>query len=250
MDPNYLPQADYHEHRNEHPDYRNPYPTSFTSDDPQYWSYPYPAQSSHDARYIPSQCDAQADPGLPFLGEASSLPPDDFAPPTRMGLFDINTLHPQVSSVEPPWGPRNDGQHPVLIGFPCFSADDLDCLFLKAVPFDEQVALAQSTFAPANSYYPFPAHSPPWVHPSPPSDTTPPSSNSPTCTLVHYPAALPSPSPTTESLGNNAVIDARTQDIFEEPSSSAAQRPPVTTRNTQGTGRRPGACSRCKKLKV
>lgn len=53
-----------------------------------------------------------------------------------------------------------------------------------------------------------------------------------------------------ESLGNNAIIDARTQDISDESFESAAQSPPVTTRNTQGTGRRPGACSRCKKLKV
>lgn len=122
--------------------------------------------------------------------------------------------------------------------------------FSKAVPFDEQVALAQSSFPPTNSYYPIPAHSPPWVHPSPPSDTTPPSSNSPTSTLANYAGALASPSPTTESLGNIPVIDAHTQDVSEEPSESAAQSPPVTTRNPQGTGRRPGACSRCKKLKV
>ncbi|KAF8498188.1 hypothetical protein F5888DRAFT_1693337 [Russula emetica] len=135
-------------------------------------------------------------------------------------------MHPQVSSVEP-WGPRNE-----------------------AVPFDEQVALAQSGFASTNSYYPIPAHSPPWVHPSPPSDTTPPSSNSPTSTLANYAGTLPSPSPTTESLGNNPVKDARTQDVSEEASESAAQSPLVTTRNPQGTGRRPGACSRCKKLKM
>jgi hypothetical protein len=122
--------------------------------------------------------------------------------------------------------------------------------FSKAVPFDEQVALAQSGFPPTNSYYPIPAHSPPWVHPSPPSDTTPPSSNSPTSTLANYAGALPSPSPTMESLGNHHVIDARAQDVCEETSESAAQSPPVTTRNPQGTGRRPGACSRCKKLKV
>jgi hypothetical protein len=132
-----------------------------------------------------------------------------------------------------------------------FPVSLLTTFFRKAVPFDEQVALAQSSFAPANSYYPFPAHSPPWVHPSPPSDTTPPSSNSPTAHLTHYAAALPSPSPTMESLGHNAVIDARTQkDASEAASSSAAQSSsPVTTRNPQG-GRRPGACSRCKKLKV
>jgi hypothetical protein len=123
--------------------------------------------------------------------------------------------------------------------------------FLKGVPFDDQAALTQSGLAQANSYYPIPAHSPPWVHPSPPSDTTPPSSNSPSSTLVHYANAFPSPSPTTESLGNSAVIDARTRGV-SETSEPAAQSPPVTvtTRNMQGTGRRPGACSRCKKLKV
>lgn len=136
-------------------------------------------------------------------------------------------MHQQVSSVEPCWGPRNE-----------------------AVSFDEQVALTPSGFPPATSYYPIPAHSPPWVHPSPPSDTTPPSSNSPTSTLANYAGTLPSPSPTTESLGNNPVIDARTQEVSEEASESAAQSPPVTTRNPQGTGRRPGACSRCKKLKM
>ena len=252
MDPNYLLQAGYHEHRNANPDYRHSYPASFPSDDPQYWSYPYPAQSPHDARYIPSQCDAQPDPALPFIGEPSSLPPDDLAPPTRMGLFDISSMHPQVSSVEPPWGPRNEGKQHTPFSFHFLCSQPRLPSFLKAVPFDEQVtALTQSGFAPPNSYYPFPAHSPPWVHPSPPSDTTPPSSNSPTSALAHYAGALPSPSPTTESLGNNAVIDARTKDVSEEASSSTAQSPPpVTTRNAQGTGRRPGACSRCKKLKV
>jgi hypothetical protein len=122
--------------------------------------------------------------------------------------------------------------------------------FLKAVPFEEQVVLAQSSFPPTNSYYPIPAHSPPWVHPSPPSDTTPPSSNSPTSTLANYAGTLPSPSPTSDSLGNNPIIGARSQDVSEEPPELAAQSPPVTTRNPQGTGRRPGACSRCKKLKV
>lgn len=129
-----------------------------------------------------------------------------------------------------------------------FSAHNFDCL---AVPYDEQVALAQSGFVPANAYYPIPVHSPPWVHPSPPSDTTPPPSNSPGTTLAHYAGALPSPSPT-ESLANNALMDARSQDVSEEGSSSSptVQSPPTTTRNHQGTGRRPGACSRCKKLKV
>lgn len=250
MNPNYLTQADYHEHRNGHSDYRHSYPTSFSSDDPQYWSYSYPVQSTHYPRYIPSQCDPQPDLAPPFVCEASSLPPDDFPAPTRLGIFDINAMHPQVNSVEP-WGPRNEGEHPVWFGFPCFLCSQPRLpLFLKAVPFDEQVALAQSGFPPANPYYPIPAHSPPWVHPSPPSDTTPPSSNSPTSTLANYAGALPSPSPITESLGNNPVIDAHTQDVSEEVSELAAQSPPVTTRNPQGTGRRPGACSRCKKLKV
>jgi hypothetical protein len=250
MNSNYLLQADYQEHRNGHSDYRHSYPSSFSPDDPQYWSYPYPAQSPHYARYAPSQCDPQPDPAPPFICEASSLPSDDFAASTRLGLFDISTMHPQVSSVEP-WGSRNEGQHPVWFRFPCFSLLTTSIASsLKAVPFDEQAALAQSGFPPANSYYPIPAHSPPWVHPSPPSDTTPPSSNSPTSTLANYAGALASPSPITESLGKNPVIDARTQDVSEEASESAAQSPPVTTRNPQGTGRRPGACSRCKKLKV
>ena len=114
MDSNYLLQADPHERRNVHSDYRHPYPSSFSSDDHQhqYWSYPYPAQSPHYARYIPSQCDPQPDPAPPFICEVGSQPSGDFAASTRLGLFDISAMHPQVNAVEP-WDPRNEGQHPV-----------------------------------------------------------------------------------------------------------------------------------------
>lgn len=125
MDSNYLVQVDYHEHRNVHSDYRHPYPSS-VSDDHQYWSsYPYPAQSPHYARYNPPQCDPQPGTAPPFICEPSSQPSDDFAPSTRLGLFDISAMHPQVSSVEPcQWGSRNEGQRPSLIWFPLFSAHD------------------------------------------------------------------------------------------------------------------------------
>jgi len=241
-------QLDYHARRNGHSDNRHPYP-SFSPDDPQYWTYPYPAESSHYARYIPPQ---QPDPAPPFVCEPSSLPSDDFAASTRLGLFDISAMHPQVSTVES-WGPRDEGENLARFGFhsfPQFPANISDVSFLKAVHFDDQATLAQSNLVQANSYYPVLAPSPPWVHPSPPSDTTPPSSNSPSSTLANYAGVLLSPSPTAESLGINPVIDARTQDVSEETSEPAAQSPLVTSRNTQGTGRRPGACSRCKKLKV
>jgi hypothetical protein len=35
--------------------------------------------SPHDAGYISSHCDPHSDPTLPYLGEASSLPPSNFA---------------------------------------------------------------------------------------------------------------------------------------------------------------------------
>ena len=106
MDSNYLLQVDYHEHRTEHSDHRHPYPSSYSSNDPQYWPYPY--QPSHYARY-PSQCDTQSDPAAPFICDASSLPPDEFAAAsTRLGLFDISAMHPVIGSAEP-WGTRNEG---------------------------------------------------------------------------------------------------------------------------------------------
>jgi len=117
------------------------------------------------------------------------------------------------------------------------------------VNFDNQVVLSQSSLAQANPYYPVPAPSPPWIHPSPSSDSTPPTSNSPSSTLAHYAAALMSPPPTTESLSSNAVVDAHSQDASEDVAEPAPQSPPAA-RSAQGTGRRPGACSRCKKLKV
>ena len=44
-------------------------------------------------------------------------------------------------------------------------------------------------------------------------------------------------------------MDPRAQDASEDVAEPAPQSPPAT-RSTQATGRRPGACSRCKKLKV
>ena len=99
----------------------------------------------------------------------------------------------------------------------------------------------ESSLAHANPYYPLPVPSPPWVHPSPSSDTTPPT-NSPPSLLSHH--ATVSPPAPTEPLPTKAVkLDAH---ITEE---LTPQSPPAT-RNTQAAGRRPGACSRCKKLKV
>jgi len=66
-------------------------------------------------------------PPPPFICEAGSLPSGDFASSTRLGLFDISAMHPLVSAVEP-WGPRDEGQHPVWFGFPCFSAHYPDCI--------------------------------------------------------------------------------------------------------------------------
>jgi hypothetical protein len=120
------------------------------------------------------------------------------------------------------------------------------------VNFDNQVALSQqNSLAQANPYYPVPVPSPPWIHPSPSSDSTPGTSNSPSSTLAHYAAALMSPPPITESLPSNPVAEAgtSTQDTSEDVTEPAPQSPPAN-RNTQATGRRPGACSRCKKLKV
>ena len=119
----------------------------------------------------------------------------------------------------------------------------------KPVNFDNQVVLSQNSLAQANPYYPVPVPSPPWIHPSPSSDSTPPTSNSPSSTLAHYAAAPMSPPPATELLPTNSVVDARAQDASEDVAEPAPQSPPAT-RGTQATGRRPGACSRCKKLKV
>jgi len=117
------------------------------------------------------------------------------------------------------------------------------------VNFDNQVPLTQNSLAQANPYYPVPVPSPPWVHPSPSSDSTPPTSNSPSSTLAQYTAALISRPPATELLPANPVVDARAQEASEDVAEPAPQSPPAT-RSTQATGRRPGACSRCKKLKV
>jgi hypothetical protein len=118
-----------------------------------------------------------------------------------------------------------------------------------AVNFDNQVVLSQSSLAQANPYYPVPVLSPPWVHPSPSSDSTPPTSNSPSSTLAQYAAAPISPAPVPELLPPHAVVDARAQEASEDLTEPAPQSP-LATRSTQATGRRPGACSRCKKLKV
>ncbi|KAI0296978.1 hypothetical protein B0F90DRAFT_1743135 [Multifurca ochricompacta] len=208
MDSTYLLQADYREHRPDHPDYRHLYPTSFSSDDSQFWPYPYPAQSQ-SSQYRDT-----------LLHNAV----DNFAAPTRLGIFDITSMHAPIGSTEP-WGPRNEAN------------------------FDREVALTESSLAQANPYYPVPVPSPPWVHPSPSSDTSP-TSNSPSSTLAHYATPTLSPPSATESLPNNNVFtDARTHDTSED-AEPAPQSPPATSRGTHGAGRRPGACSRCKKLKM
>ena len=144
----------------------------------------------------------------PFICEAGSQPSGDFAASTPLGLFDIGAMHPQVSAVEP-WDPRDEGQHPVWFVFFFCSLPRLHS-FLKAVSYDEQIALHKAT---SLRIIPF-SHTPHLgfirPHPHMASHTTPPLSNPPTSTLANYAGALPSPSPTTESLGNNTVIDART----------------------------------------
>jgi hypothetical protein len=122
MDSNYLLQVDYHEHRTDHPDYRHPYPPTFTPpDDPQFWPYAYPtAQSSlsNYPRYVSSQCEAQPDTAPPFVYDQSAQPADDFAAPTRLGIFDISAMHAPIGSAEP-WGPRDEGQlFVVRVAFP------------------------------------------------------------------------------------------------------------------------------------
>ena len=68
-----------------------------------------------------------------------------------MGLFDISSMHPQVSSVEPPWGLHNEcQQHTVWFGFLLFSLLTTSMAsILKVVPFGEQVALTQKRFRSA-----------------------------------------------------------------------------------------------------
>lgn len=112
MDSNYLLQVDYHEHRTDHPDYRQSYTSSsFSSDDSQFWPYPYPTESSQQyPRYIPSHCDSQQDTGPPFIYTQGAPPGDEFDSPTRLGLFDISAIHAPIGSAEP-WGPRNEGQY-------------------------------------------------------------------------------------------------------------------------------------------
>ncbi|KAH9034519.1 hypothetical protein EDB84DRAFT_1486618 [Lactarius hengduanensis] len=118
----------------------------------------------------------------------------------------------------------------------------------KKVNFDPPVALSQSSLAQANPYYPVPAPSPPWVHPSPSSDTTP-ATNSPPSSLTHYATPVLSPPAPIEPLpSNSTTIDARGHDNTED-AEPTPQSPPAT-RNTHSAGRRPGACSRCKKLKM
>lgn len=139
--------------------------------------------------------------------------------PSRLGIFDISAMHAPVGSAEP-WGPRND--------------------------VDFQAALShESSLAQANPYYPLPVPSPPWVHPSPSSDTTP-ATTSPPSSLVNYATVSP-PAPTEPLPINTVTLDAR---LPTEDSESAPHSPPATRNNAQAAGRRPGACSRCKKLKM
>lgn len=103
MDSNYLLQLDYRQHRPDHPEDRHLYSTSLSSDDPQFWSYSYPS------RYFPSQCDPQPDNAAPFVYDPATQTVDDFAAPTRLGIFDISAMHAPVGSAQP-WGPPNEGQ--------------------------------------------------------------------------------------------------------------------------------------------
>ncbi|KAI9455377.1 hypothetical protein F5148DRAFT_1226132 [Russula earlei] len=215
MDSSYLLHVDYH--HTDHPDYRQSYPSSFPSDDPQFWPYAY--GSTQYPRYVPSQCEPLPDAPAPFVYDQNPQPRDNFAAPTRLGIFDISAIHAPIGSAEP-WGPRNEADA------------------------DNRVALSQSSLAQANPYYPIPVSSPPWVHSSPGSDTTPPTSNSPSSSLANYAGALLSPPPVAEPLSNNALVNARGQDASED-----ASEPPLP-QSAHGTGRRPGACSRCKKLKM
>ena len=109
MDSNYILQADYHQ-PTDHPDYGHTYPSTYAAeDDPQFWSYGYPAQPQYP-RYIPSQCDPQPEVAAPpFVYDPSAQPVDEFAAPTRLGIFDITAMHAPVGSDEP-WGPRSEGQ--------------------------------------------------------------------------------------------------------------------------------------------
>ena len=119
----------------------------------------------------------------------------------------------------------------------------------KKVNFDSQLPLSQSTLAHANPYFPVPVPSPPWIHPSPSSDTTLPtsSSESPSSALASYTTPAGSPPHVTEQPLNDVLVDTQTQDMLNaEPLPQS----PLTSRGVQGPGRRPGACSRCKKLKV
>ncbi|KAF8266004.1 hypothetical protein EI94DRAFT_1734029 [Lactarius quietus] len=217
MDSAYLLQLNYREHHPDHPEYRHPYPSPFASDDPQFWPYAYPSQQSQYPPYVSSQCAPQPVPVAPgpFVYEP---PSQGLNNPSRIGIFDISAMHAPVGSAEP-WGPRNE------VEFQC----------------------AESSLAQANPYYPLPVPSPPWVHPSPSSDTTP-ATNSPPSSLSHYATPVSPPAP--EPLSNSSVtIDARINQDSTEDVEPVPQSPPAP-RNSQGAGRRPGACSRCKKLKM
>jgi hypothetical protein len=126
MDSNYLLQVDYHEHRTDHPDYRHPYSSTYSHDDPQFWPYAYPTQSTQYPRYISSQCDPQPEVAAPpFVYDQSAQPVDDFAAPTRLGIFDISAMHAPVGSAEP-WGPRSEGQcHSFVSPSPFLSSQSL-----------------------------------------------------------------------------------------------------------------------------
>ncbi|KAH9034216.1 hypothetical protein EDB85DRAFT_1948273 [Lactarius pseudohatsudake] len=217
MDSTYPLQLNYREHHPDHPDYRHPYPTAFSSDDPQFWPYSYPTQHPQYPRYVSSQCDPQPAPVAPgpFVYEPSSQELDSFTTPSRLGIFDITSMHAPLH---------------------------------KKSEFRSPGRIVSSSLAQANPYYPVPAPSPPWVHPSPSSDTTP-ATNSPPSSLTHYATPVLSPPAPIEPLpSNTTTIDARGHDNTED--AEPTPQSPHATRNTHSAGRRPGACSRCKKLKM
>ena len=226
MDPAYLLQLNYREHLPDHPGHPNS-----SSYSPQFWPYPYPDQPT----YPPYQCDQQpvAVPPGPLVYENPSQ-----GLPTRLGIFDISAMHVPVGSAEP-WGPRSESERALF-----FPSSQLNPP--KTVDFQATIS-QESSLAQANPYYPLPVPSPPWVHPSPSSDTTPATTSSPASISNHAnPVSPPTPIELEPLPINTVSLDAR---IPTEETESAPQSPPAT-RNTQAVGRRPGACSRCKKLKV
>ena len=122
MDSTYLLQLNYREHHPDHPDYRHPYPSAFSSDDPQFWPYSYPTQHTQ----YPYQCDPQptvpAAP-TPFVYENPTQGLQGQAP-SRLGIFDISSMHAPVGSAEP-WGPRNEGEQSTFVLLALFTTEIL-----------------------------------------------------------------------------------------------------------------------------